>query len=121
MHERLMASELFGVSVLSDTRSRTVTISLANHGTARRYTRSCAMPPRFTPRFAAVEDLPDTVLLEHPAARFTGRMVDQHPCCAPALFAGEVRVFPLDEHVPLMCFGGRYTSVAVPGSNEESM
>ncbi|WP_164853471.1 flavin reductase family protein, partial [Paraburkholderia kirstenboschensis] len=64
------------------------------------------------PRFAGVDGLADVVLLEHAAARFAARVVDRHPCGDHTLFVGEVLVFSLDEHAPLIFFGGRYGSVA---------
>jgi flavin reductase (DIM6/NTAB) family NADH-FMN oxidoreductase RutF len=69
---------------------------------------------RLAPRFAPVDGLPDVVLLEHAAARFAARLVDRHPCGDHTLFVGEVLVFSLDEHAPLIFFGGRYASVAGP-------
>ena len=54
---------------------------------------------------------PGVVLLEHAAARFAARVVDRHPCGDHTLFVGEVLVFSLDEHAPLIFFGGRYASV----------
>ncbi|MFL9868892.1 flavin reductase family protein [Paraburkholderia fungorum] len=100
MHERLMTSALFGVSVLSDAQER--------------HSRHFSGEPqsRFAPRFAPVDGLPDVVLLEHAAARFAARVVDRHPCGDHTLFVGEVQVFSLDEHAPLIFFGGRYASMA---------
>lgn len=102
MHERLMDSALFGVSVLSHAQEP--------------HSRHFAGEPQscFAPRFAAVEGLPDVVLLEHAAARFAARVVDRHPCGDHTLFVGEVLVFSLDEHAPLIFFGGRYGSMAAP-------
>jgi flavin reductase (DIM6/NTAB) family NADH-FMN oxidoreductase RutF len=102
MHERLMSSAMFGVSVLSDAQES--------------HSRHFAGEPqsRLAPRFAPVDGLPDVVLLEHAAARFAARMVDRHPCGDHTLFVGEVLVFSLDEHAPLIFFGGRYASVAEP-------
>jgi len=90
----------FGVSVLSDAQ--------VPHG------RHFAGEPQtwLAPRFAAVDGLPDVVLLEHAAARFAARMVDRHPCGDHTLLVGEVLVFSLDEYAPLIFFGGRYASVA---------
>lgn len=95
-----MANPLFGVSVLSDAQEP--------------HSRHFAGEPQtwLAPRFAAVDGLPDVVLLEHAAARFAARMVDRHPCGDHTLFVGEVLVFSLDEHAPLIFFGGRYASVA---------
>ncbi|MFM0208485.1 flavin reductase family protein [Paraburkholderia sediminicola] len=102
MHERLMSSARFGVSVLSDAQEP--------------HSRHFAGEPqrRLAPRFAPVDGLPDVVLLEHAAARFAARMVDRHPCGDHTLFVGEVLVFSLDEHAPLIFFGGRYASVGTP-------
>nr|WP_268959041.1 flavin reductase family protein [Paraburkholderia solitsugae] len=102
MHERLMNSARFGVSVLSDAQEP--------------HSRHFAGEPqrRLAPRFAPVDGLPDVVLLEHAAARFAARMVDRHPCGDHTLFVGEVLVFSLDEHAPLIFFGGRYASVGTP-------
>ncbi|WP_408452804.1 flavin reductase family protein [Paraburkholderia fungorum] len=99
-HERLMNSALFGVSVLSDAQEP--------------HSRHFAGEPqsRLAPRFAPVDGLPDVVLLEHAAARFAARVVDRHPCGDHTLFVGEVLVFSLDEHAPLIFFGGRYASVS---------
>ncbi|SDH72261.1 flavin reductase family protein [Paraburkholderia phenazinium] len=101
MHQRLMESSLFGVSVLSDEQE-----SHSRHfaGDAQ---------AALAPRFAAVDGLPDVVLLEHAVARFAARLVDRHPCGDHTLFIGEVLVFSLDEHAPLVFFGGRYASVAI--------
>ena len=100
MHERLMASAFFGVSVLSDAQEA--------------HSRHFAGEPqsRLAPHFAPVEGLADVVLPEHAAARFAARVVDRHPCGDHTLFVGEVLVFSLDEHAPLIFFGGRYGSVA---------
>ncbi|TDY26335.1 flavin reductase (DIM6/NTAB) family NADH-FMN oxidoreductase RutF [Paraburkholderia sp. BL6665CI2N2] len=108
MHERLMDSALFGVSVLSEAQEP--------------HSRHFAGEPqsRLAPRFVAVEGLPDVVLLEHAAARFAARVVDRHPCGDHTLFVGEVLVFSLDEHAPLIFFGGRYGSVAAPESMQRS-
>ena len=102
MHERLMNSAMFGVSVLSDAQER--------------HSRHFSGEPqsRFAPRFAPVDGLPEVVLLEHAAARFAARVVDRHPCGDHTLFVGEVLVFSLDEHAPLIFFGGRYASMATP-------
>jgi flavin reductase (DIM6/NTAB) family NADH-FMN oxidoreductase RutF len=101
MHQRLMETSLFGVSVLSDQQE-----SHSRHfaGDAQ---------SALAPRFAVVDGLPDVVLLEHAVARFAARLVDRHPCGDHTLFIGEVLVFSLDEHAPLVFFGGRYASVAM--------
>jgi flavin reductase (DIM6/NTAB) family NADH-FMN oxidoreductase RutF len=112
MHARLMDTELFGVSVLSEAQE-----PHSRHfaGEAQsRFALPCA------PRFAAVDGLAGVVLLEHAAARFAARVVDRHPCGDHTLFVGEVLVFSLDEHAPLLFFGGRYASVAASASNEAS-
>ncbi|SMG26023.1 flavin reductase family protein [Paraburkholderia susongensis] len=104
MHERLMTDELFGVSVLSE----------AQEPHSRHFAgeaQSC-FASSLAPRFAAVDGLPGVVLLEHAAARFAARIVDRHPCGDHTLFVGQVLVFSLDEHAPLIFFGGRYASVA---------
>ncbi|CAH2805076.1 MAG: NADH-FMN oxidoreductase [uncultured Paraburkholderia sp.] len=102
MHERLMENGMFGMSVLSEAQES--------------HSRHFAGEPQqwLTPRFAQVEGLPDVMLLEHAAARFAARVVDRHPCGDHTLFVGEVQVFLLDEHVPLIFFGGRYASVSAP-------
>jgi flavin reductase (DIM6/NTAB) family NADH-FMN oxidoreductase RutF len=102
MHDLLMDSAMFGVSVLSEAQES--------------HSRHFAGEPQswLTPRFAAVDGLPDVVLLEHAAARFAARTVDRHPCGDHTLFVGEVLVFSLDEHAPLIFFGGRYGAVAGP-------
>ncbi|SEC56747.1 NADH-FMN oxidoreductase RutF, flavin reductase (DIM6/NTAB) family [Burkholderia sp. WP9] len=81
MHERLMDSAFFGVSVLSEAQEP--------------HSRHFAGEPQswLAPRFAA-------------------RVVDRHPCGDHTLFVGEVLVFSLDEHAPLIFFGGRYGSVS---------
>ncbi|MFM0506333.1 flavin reductase family protein [Paraburkholderia sp. RL17-373-BIF-A] len=114
MHERLMDSALFGVSVLSEAQEP--------------HSRHFAGEPQslLAPRFAAVEGLPDVELLEHAAARFAARVVDRHPCGDHTLFVGEVLVFSLDEHAPLIFFGGRYGSVTAgsvtaPGCTQSSI
>ncbi|MBB5442688.1 flavin reductase (DIM6/NTAB) family NADH-FMN oxidoreductase RutF [Paraburkholderia sp. WSM4177] len=56
----------------------------------------------------------------HALGRFAARVVDRHPCGDHTLFVGEVLVFSLDEHAPLLFFGGRYASVAASASNEVS-
>ncbi|WP_144143194.1 flavin reductase family protein [Paraburkholderia sp. BCC1884] len=100
MHECLMTTTLFGVSVLSETQEP--------------HSRHFAGEPQnwLAPRFAPVEGLADVVLLDHAAARFAARVVDRHPCGDHTLFVGEVLVFSLDEHAPLIFFGGRYAAVA---------
>ncbi|ASV99612.1 flavin reductase family protein [Paraburkholderia aromaticivorans] len=107
MHERLMDSALFGVSVLSD----------AQEPHSRHFAGEAQS--WLAPRFAAVEGLPDVVLLEHAAARFAARVVNRHPCGDHTLFVGEVLVFSLDEHAPLIFFGGRYGSVAGQGALQD--
>jgi flavin reductase (DIM6/NTAB) family NADH-FMN oxidoreductase RutF len=101
MHERLMESRLFGVSVLSDEQE--------SHSRHFAGDEQAALAPRF----AEVDGLPDVVLLEHAVARFAARIVDRHPCGDHTLFVGEVLVFSLGEQAPLVFFGGRYASVAV--------
>jgi len=107
MHERLMASALFGVSVLSDAQE-----AYSRHfaGEAQSALAPDLAPP-FTAHFEPVDGLADVVLLEHAAARFAARVVDRHPCGDHTLFVGEVLVFSLDEHAPLLFFGGRYASL----------
>jgi flavin reductase (DIM6/NTAB) family NADH-FMN oxidoreductase RutF len=109
-----MDSALFGVSVLSEAQEP--------------HSRHFAGEPQslLAPRFAAVEGLPDVELLEHAAARFAARVVDRHPCGDHTLFVGEVLVFSLDEHAPLIFFGGRYGSVTAgsvtaPGCTQSSV
>jgi flavin reductase (DIM6/NTAB) family NADH-FMN oxidoreductase RutF len=101
MHERLMDTSLFGVSVLSHEQE------LHSRHFAGELQDSLA------PRFAGVEGLPGVVLLEHAVARFAARVVDRHPCGDHTLFIGKVLVFSLDEQAPLVFFGGRYASVAI--------
>jgi flavin reductase len=100
MHERLMQGELFGVSVLSDEQEP--------------HSRHFAGEPQtwLAPRFTEVDGLDGVVLLDRALARFAARVVDRHPCGDHTLFVGEVLVFSLDEHAPLVFFGGRYASVA---------
>jgi flavin reductase len=103
MHQRLMDTSLFGVSVLSHEQEL--------------HSRHFAgdLQDSLAPRFAAVEGLPGVVLLEHAVARFAARVVDRHPCGDHTLFIGKVLVFSLDEQAPLVFFGGRYASVAMGG------
>lgn len=101
MHERLMESHLFGVSVLSDEQE-----SHSRHFAGDEQAS-------LAPRFAGVDGLPDVVLLEHAVARFAARVVDRHPCGDHTLFIGEVLMFSLDEQAPLVFYGGRYASVAM--------
>ena len=103
MHERLMNSHLFGVSVLSDEQE--------SHSRHFAGDEQVALAPRF----AGVNGLPGVVLLEHAVARFAARVVDRHPCGDHTLFVGEVLVFSLDEQAPLVFFGGQYASVAMSG------
>ncbi len=100
MHERLMQSDLFGVSVLSDEQEP--------------HSRHFAGEPQtwLAPRFTEVDGLDGVVLLDRAVARFGARVVDRHPCGDHTLFVGEVLAFSLDEHAPLVFFGGRYASVA---------
>ncbi|RFU47899.1 flavin reductase family protein [Paraburkholderia sp. DHOC27] len=99
MHERLMTNHLFGVSVLSAEQE--------SHSRHFGGDEQASLAPRFAP----VEGLPGVVLLEHALARFAARIVDRHPCGDHTLFIGEVLVFSLDEHAPLVFFGGQYGSV----------
>jgi flavin reductase len=103
MHQRLMDTSLFGVSVLSHEQE------LHSRHFAGELQDSLA------PRFAGVDGLPGVVLLEHAVARFAARIVDRHPCGDHTLFIGKVLVFSLDEQAPLVFFGGRYASVAMGG------
>lgn len=102
MHERLMEAELFGVSVLSDAQES--------------HSRHFAGEPQawLTPHFTEVAGLAGLALLEKAVARFAARVVDRHPCGDHTLFVGEVLSFSLDEHAPLLFFGGRYASVTSP-------
>lgn len=99
MHARLMNSARFGVSVLSAHQER--------------HSRHFAgdVQQAFAPQFATVDGLPDVALLDRAVARFAARVVDRHPCGDHTLFIGEVLMFALDEHAPLVFFGGRYASV----------
>jgi len=101
MHERLMESHLFGVSVLSE----------EQEPHSRHFAGDAQAS--LAPRFAEVDGLPGVVVLEHALARFAARVVDRHPCGDHTLFVGEVLVFSLDEQAPLVFFGGRYASVAM--------
>jgi flavin reductase (DIM6/NTAB) family NADH-FMN oxidoreductase RutF len=100
MHERLMQSDLFGVSVLSDEQEP--------------HSRHFAGEPQtwLAPRFTEVDGLDGVVLLDRAVARFGARVVDRHLCGDHTLFVGEVLVFSLDERAPLVFFGGGYASVA---------
>jgi len=100
MHERLMQTQLFGVSVLSDEQEP--------------HSRHFAGEPQtwLAPRFTEVDGLDGVVLLDRAVARFAARVVDRHACGDHTLFVGEVLVFSLDEHAPLVFFGGRYASVS---------
>lgn len=104
MHERLMRAASFGVSVLSHAQE-----PHSRHFAGEPQTR---FGQHLAPRFATVDGMPDVALLEHAVARFAARVVDRHPCGDHTLFVGEVRMFSLDEHAPLVFFGGRYASVA---------
>lgn len=104
MHERLMRATSFGVSVLSHAQE-----PHSRHFAGEPQTR---FGQHLAPRFATVDGMPDVALLEHAVARFAARVVDRHPCGDHTLFVGEVRMFSLDEHAPLVFFGGRYGSVA---------
>jgi flavin reductase (DIM6/NTAB) family NADH-FMN oxidoreductase RutF len=101
MHERLMDSRVFGVSVLSDEQE-----SHSRHFAGDEQ-------ESLAPRFVSVDGLADVVVLEHAVARFVARIVDRHPCGDHTLFIGEVQVFSLGEQAPLVFFGGRYASVAL--------
>jgi len=105
MHGRLMESARFGVSVLSAEQER--------------HSRHFAgdLQQAFAPQFAEVDGMADIALLDRAVARFAARVVDRHPCGDHTLFIGEVMMFSLDEHAPLVFYGGRYASVAV---NEDS-
>ncbi|MDE1184011.1 flavin reductase family protein [Paraburkholderia sp.] len=100
MHARLMDDALFGVSVLSDQQEP--------------HSRHFAGDPQssLAPGFAEIDGLPGIALLDRAVARFAARIVDRHPCGDHTLFIGEVLTFALDEHAPLVFFGGRYASVA---------
>ncbi|WP_322042748.1 flavin reductase family protein [Paraburkholderia sp. J67] len=105
MHERLMERSHFGVSVLSAHQEQ--------------HSRHFAgdVQQALAPQFAAVDGLPEIALLDRAVARFAARVVDRHPCGDHTLFIGEVLMFSLDEHAPLVFFGGRYASVAVNGES----
>lgn len=100
MHERLMAAERFGVSVLSDEQE-----PLSRH---------FAGEPQnwLSPRFTEIDGLKGVAILEHAIAHFGLRIVDRHPCGDHTLFVGEILAFSLDERQPLVFIGGRYASVA---------
>ncbi|CAG9250565.1 flavin reductase family protein [Paraburkholderia unamae] len=100
MHECLMRSDLFGVSVLSEEQES--------------HSRHFAGEPQawLAPRFMEVEGLAGVVLLHRALARFAARVVDRHPCGDHTLFVGEVLSFSLEEDAPLVFYGGRYASVA---------
>jgi flavin reductase len=106
MHARLMDSACFGVSVLSAHQEQ--------------HSRHFAgdVQQAFAPQFETVDGLSDIALLDRAVARFAARVVDRHPCGDHTLFIGEVLMFSLDEHAPLVFFGGRYASVAVDGDGE---
>lgn len=102
MHERLMASELFGVSVLACDQES--------------HSRHFAGEPQawLAPRFAGVDGLPEVELLERASARFAARVSARHPCGDHTLFVGEVLSFSLDEDAPLVFYRGRYAAVTLP-------
>jgi flavin reductase len=99
MHERLMETERFGVSVLSDEQEP--------------HSRHFAGEPQswLAPRFTEVDGLQGVVLLERAVARFALRMSDRHACGDHTLFVGEVLSFSLGESAPLVFYSGRYASV----------
>ncbi|WP_118178986.1 flavin reductase family protein [Paraburkholderia phosphatilytica] len=104
MHQRLMDDDRFGVSVLSneqESHSRHFAGELQAH-----------LSGSGAPAFATVDGMPGVALLERAVARFAASIVDRHPCGDHTLFIGEVCMFALDEHAPLVFFGGRYASVA---------
>ncbi|NIE65525.1 flavin reductase family protein [Burkholderia sp. Ax-1719] len=100
MHERLMAAERFGVSVLSAEQEP--------------HSRHFAGEPQsaLELRFAQLDGVHDVGLLEYATAHFGLRTVDRHPCGDHTLFVGEILAFSLDERRPLLFIGGRYASVA---------
>ena len=100
MHERLMSTDLFGVSVLSEEQES--------------HSRHFAGEPqsRLAPRFMEIEGLTGVALLHRALARFAARTVDRHPCGDHTLFVGEVLSFSLEEDAPLVFYSGRYASVA---------
>lgn len=99
MHERLMESALFGVSVLAREQES--------------HSRHFAGEPQawLAPRFTEVEGLQGVALLQHALARFAARVVARHPCGDHTLFVGEVLSFSLGESAPLVFYSGRYASV----------
>ncbi len=102
MHGRMMSTDLFGVSVLSEEQES--------------HSRHFAGEPQawLAPCFTGVEGLEGVALLHRALARFAARVVDRHPCGDHTLFVGEVLSFSLEEDTPLVFYGGRYASVA-PG------
>ncbi len=100
MHERLMENDRFGISVLSDAQEP--------------HSRHFSGDPQtwLEPAFTEVDGLAGVALLERAVARFAVCAVDRHPCGDHTLFVGKVLMFSLDEHAPLVFFGGRYASVA---------
>jgi flavin reductase len=99
MHERLMATTLFGISVLSQNQES--------------HSRHFAGEPQawLVPRFTEVEGMQGVSLLQHALARFAARVVAKHPCGDHTLFVGEVLSFSLGESAPLVFYGGRYATV----------
>ncbi|WP_322015108.1 flavin reductase family protein [Paraburkholderia sp. J12] len=100
MHERLMQTDRFGVSVLSEEQEP--------------YSRHFAGEPQswLAPRFTELEGLKNVALVEQAVAHFGLRIVDRYPCGDHTLFVGEIIAFSLDEREPLIFIGGRYASVA---------
>jgi flavin reductase len=99
-HERLVESELFGVSVLTHDQEL--------------HSRHFSGQPQasLAPGFSEVAGLPGVVLLDRAAARFAARVAARHPCGDHTLFVGEVLTFSLDEHAPLVFCRGRYGQFA---------
>lgn len=102
MHDRLMTHEFFAVSVLTDEQEAHSRHYAGEHQTW------------LAPHFSEAQGVPGIAWLDRAVARFAARVVDRHPCGDHTLFIGEVQAFSLEDHAPLLFFGGHYANVRHP-------
>lgn len=96
MHERLAASQRFGVSLLSEQQ-----LGVSDHFAGR-------MPPGVHPAFAHIKGIP---VLEHSIAAIAADVSATADCGDHSLFIGRIVGMEATEGMPLLYYRGQYTSL----------
>jgi len=105
MYKRLLASQRYGVSVLSETQA-----ALSDHFARRRVEH---------PTFEFI-DKQGAPVLRDAAAHLVARIVDAHPAGDHTLFIGHVEFLEWTDAKPLLFFGGKYHRLKTESAKYEA-